>query len=44
MPVSAFRIGEGHDTHRTIAGRPMVVGGVLRDLVGALAQLQDDLG
>ncbi|MEN9554203.1 MAG: 2-C-methyl-D-erythritol 2,4-cyclodiphosphate synthase [Planctomycetota bacterium] len=29
MPVSAFRVGEGHDTHRTIAGRSMVVGGVL---------------
>jgi 2-C-methyl-D-erythritol 2,4-cyclodiphosphate synthase len=23
-----FRIGEGHDTHRTIAGRPLIVGGV----------------
>ncbi|MEZ6123875.1 MAG: 2-C-methyl-D-erythritol 2,4-cyclodiphosphate synthase [Planctomycetaceae bacterium] len=26
LPV--YRIGEGHDTHRTIAGRPLVLGGV----------------
>ena len=25
---SALRIGEGHDTHRTIAGRPLIIGGV----------------
>jgi 2-C-methyl-D-erythritol 2,4-cyclodiphosphate synthase len=25
---SEIRIGEGHDTHRTIAGRPLVIGGV----------------
>ena len=24
----AIRIGEGHDTHRTIAGRPLVLGGI----------------
>ena len=24
-----LRIGEGHDTHRTISGRPLVIGGVL---------------
>ena len=29
MPVPAFRVGEGHDTHRTISGRPLVLGGVL---------------
>jgi len=23
-----LRIGEGHDTHRTIAGRPLIIGGV----------------
>ncbi len=23
-----FRIGEGHDTHRTIQGRPLIIGGV----------------
>lgn len=26
-----FRVGEGHDTHRTIAGRPLMLGGVLID-------------
>lgn len=26
--MSEFRIGEGHDIHRTIAGRPLIVGGV----------------
>lgn len=26
LPV--FRVGEGHDTHRTISGRPLVLGGV----------------
>ncbi len=25
---SSLRIGEGHDTHRTIAGRPLIIGGV----------------
>lgn len=25
---SRLRIGEGHDTHRTIAGRPLIIGGV----------------
>lgn len=25
---SEIRIGEGHDTHRTIVGRPLVIGGV----------------
>ena len=25
---SSLRIGEGHDTHRTISGRPLVIGGV----------------
>lgn len=29
LPV--FRVGEGHDTHRTIAGRPLVLGGVTVD-------------
>ncbi|MCA9056930.1 MAG: 2-C-methyl-D-erythritol 2,4-cyclodiphosphate synthase, partial [Planctomycetaceae bacterium] len=23
-----WRVGEGHDTHRTIAGRPLKLGGV----------------
>jgi len=23
-----FRVGEGHDTHRTIVGRPLILGGV----------------
>lgn len=23
-----LRVGEGHDTHRTIAGRPLIIGGV----------------
>jgi 2-C-methyl-D-erythritol 2,4-cyclodiphosphate synthase len=26
-----FRIGEGHDLHRTIAGRPLILGGVTVD-------------
>ena len=26
LPV--FRVGEGHDTHRAIAGRPLILGGV----------------
>lgn len=26
-----LRIGEGHDTHRTITGRPLILGGVLID-------------
>lgn len=26
LPV--FRVGEGHDTHRTIAGRPLMLGGI----------------
>ena len=26
--TSHLRIGEGHDTHRTIAGRPFIIGGV----------------
>jgi 2-C-methyl-D-erythritol 2,4-cyclodiphosphate synthase len=25
---SSLRIGEGHDTHRTISGRPLIIGGV----------------
>jgi 2-C-methyl-D-erythritol 2,4-cyclodiphosphate synthase len=29
LPV--LRIGEGHDTHRTIGGRPLVLGGVVID-------------
>ena len=29
LPV--FRVGEGHDTHRTITGRPLVLGGVKVD-------------
>lgn len=29
LPV--YRIGEGHDTHRTIAGRPLMLGGVQVD-------------
>lgn len=29
LPV--FRVGEGHDTHRTIAGRPLILGGVQVD-------------
>lgn len=28
MPLSDLRIGEGHDTHRTIADRPLMIGGV----------------
>ena len=26
--LSRLRIGEGHDTHRTIPGRPLIIGGV----------------
>ena len=26
LPV--YRVGEGHDTHRTISGRPLILGGV----------------
>ncbi len=26
--VMNFRVGEGHDTHRTIVGRPLILGGV----------------
>lgn len=29
LPV--YRVGEGHDTHRTIAGRPLILGGVSVD-------------
>ncbi|HCP10899.1 MAG TPA: 2-C-methyl-D-erythritol 2,4-cyclodiphosphate synthase [Planctomycetaceae bacterium] len=29
MSSVTLRIGEGHDTHRTIAGRPLVIGGVV---------------
>lgn len=29
LPV--LRIGEGHDTHRTVAGRPLLLGGVVVD-------------
>ncbi|MBL8816608.1 MAG: 2-C-methyl-D-erythritol 2,4-cyclodiphosphate synthase [Planctomyces sp.] len=29
MPSHDFRVGEGHDTHRTIPGRPLMLGGVL---------------
>jgi len=29
LPV--YRIGEGHDIHRTIAGRPLILGGVTID-------------
>ncbi len=28
MLAENFRVGEGHDTHRTISGRPLVIGGV----------------
>jgi len=28
LKPSCLRIGEGHDTHRTIAGRPLIIGGV----------------
>jgi len=28
MLAEHFRVGEGHDTHRTISGRPLVIGGV----------------
>lgn len=28
MPLMDLRIGEGHDTHRTITGRPLIIGGV----------------
>ncbi|MCA9063781.1 MAG: 2-C-methyl-D-erythritol 2,4-cyclodiphosphate synthase [Planctomycetaceae bacterium] len=28
MSDTEWRIGEGHDTHRTIAGRPLILGGV----------------
>ena len=27
LPI--FRVGEGHDTHRTVIGRPLVLGGVV---------------
>ena len=27
-PVSPFRIGHGYDIHRTVSGRPLVLGGV----------------
>ena len=26
--ATTFRVGEGHDTHRTIVGRPLILGGV----------------
>lgn len=29
LPV--FRVGEGHDTHRTITGRPLMLGGITID-------------
>ena len=29
MSALTLRIGEGHDTHRTISGRPLVIGGVV---------------
>ncbi len=29
MQQAAFRAGLGHDTHRTITGRPLILGGVL---------------
>lgn len=29
MSALTLRIGEGHDTHRTIGGRPLVIGGVV---------------
>lgn len=28
MRLTDLRVGEGHDTHRTVAGRPMIIGGV----------------
>ncbi|MFN9719444.1 MAG: 2-C-methyl-D-erythritol 2,4-cyclodiphosphate synthase [Planctomycetota bacterium] len=28
MAIEELRVGEGHDTHRTIAGRPLMIGGV----------------
>ena len=28
LQFSRIRIGEGHDTHRTISGRPLMIGGV----------------
>lgn len=28
MPHSTFRIGQGWDTHRLVAGRPLILGGV----------------
>lgn len=28
MANEELRIGEGHDTHRTISGRPLIIGGV----------------
>ncbi|MFM7058126.1 MAG: 2-C-methyl-D-erythritol 2,4-cyclodiphosphate synthase [Planctomycetota bacterium] len=31
MHPASLRVGEGHDTHRTIAGRPLLLGGVLID-------------
>jgi 2-C-methyl-D-erythritol 2,4-cyclodiphosphate synthase len=29
MQPASLRVGEGHDTHRTITGRPLLLGGVL---------------
>lgn len=29
MSAVTLRVGEGHDTHRTISGRPLVIGGVV---------------
>lgn len=29
MHPASLRVGEGHDTHRTIVGRPLLLGGVL---------------
>lgn len=29
MDPTSLRVGEGHDTHRTIPGRPLLLGGVL---------------
>ncbi len=28
LTFNELRVGEGHDTHRTIPGRPMIIGGV----------------
>ncbi len=31
MHPASLRVGEGHDTHRTISGRPLLLGGVVID-------------